>query len=604
MPLTIQQISQSFGVKPTSEPSRTIEDLYKNYSRRKSDASVSLPSDWNVVETGILSKYGAGQETQALDELIHGVQESQMNATFGSEWREKSADLAAGTPPATPTVPAASLGVSGNQPTSNYTGVSIVDYLKSVGQASDFNSRATMAKQVGIPNYIGSAEQNTQLLGILRGQGGNLPQGGQTPATGQADAALQGQIQGVQQQITEKQRQLQKAIESGYVPGTPTGTQQIPPEALAGEIKTNYGVDVAQKNWVGQPLKSFEDVYQQMIEKIDLAGTQKKIDDITMQINQADKDYQTAMGGINENPWLSEAGRVGKIAKLQEQYELTKSRLGNAQTALQNSYDRAKDDARNYASLALSSYNQQYQIAKDQIDYATARAEADAKAKLDEKKFELEEEKFRYEQGQPISLTAGITAKNLTATDRAELAIMDTAMQMSQNLVELGESIGWEGVGGLWQGSIDQWLAQNFGKGSPEEQQLRSMIGNVRATIAKLRGGTSFTANEEKLLNTYTPGINDSPMVIKSKVNALTDFINLKRNTVMGTAGIQQGGQGISGQQSQDDFSDIEQYLEKGINEKNKTVIIPRSVWKTLGDRMDTLLEDVKGDGYELLITD
>lgn len=132
------------------------------------------------------------------------------------------------------------------------------------------------------------------------------------------------------------------------------------------------------------------------------------------------------------------------------------------------------------------------------------------------------------------STVSSVSSKNLTATDRSELATMDTAMQMANNLIKLGEGIGWEGVGGLWRGSLSQFLAQNFGKGEPKEQELRSMIGNVRATIAKLRGGTSFTANEEKLLNTYTPGIDDDPMVIKSKVKALNDFITLKKNTVMG----------------------------------------------------------------------
>jgi LysM repeat protein len=57
-------------------------------------------------------------------------------------------------------------------PTSTYTGVSIVDYLKSVGQPSDFTSRATLAAQKGITNYTGTADQNTQLLGMLRKGGG------------------------------------------------------------------------------------------------------------------------------------------------------------------------------------------------------------------------------------------------------------------------------------------------------------------------------------------------------------------------------------------------------------------------------------------------
>ena len=45
---------------------------------------------------------------------------------------------------------------------------SIVDYLKSTGQASDFASRSALAAQKGIQNYAGTAEQNTRLLGILR----------------------------------------------------------------------------------------------------------------------------------------------------------------------------------------------------------------------------------------------------------------------------------------------------------------------------------------------------------------------------------------------------------------------------------------------------
>jgi hypothetical protein len=55
------------------------------------------------------------------------------------------------------------------------TGTSIVDYLKSSGQKSDYDSRSALATKYGIKNYTGSAEQNTQLLGFV-----NKPS---TPAT-------------------------------------------------------------------------------------------------------------------------------------------------------------------------------------------------------------------------------------------------------------------------------------------------------------------------------------------------------------------------------------------------------------------------------------
>ena len=54
------------------------------------------------------------------------------------------------------------------QAKSNYTGYSIVDYLKSIGQASDFASRKKLAEQLGIKDYRGAADQNLKMLDMLR----------------------------------------------------------------------------------------------------------------------------------------------------------------------------------------------------------------------------------------------------------------------------------------------------------------------------------------------------------------------------------------------------------------------------------------------------
>lgn len=58
---------------------------------------------------------------------------------------------------------------SSNTSSSTYTGSSIVDYLKSIGQDSSFTNRKKLAQANGISNYTGTASQNTQLLNILRG---------------------------------------------------------------------------------------------------------------------------------------------------------------------------------------------------------------------------------------------------------------------------------------------------------------------------------------------------------------------------------------------------------------------------------------------------
>ena len=46
---------------------------------------------------------------------------------------------------------------------------SIVDYLKSQGQDSSYTARKQLAQSMGISNYTGAAEQNTQLLKQLKG---------------------------------------------------------------------------------------------------------------------------------------------------------------------------------------------------------------------------------------------------------------------------------------------------------------------------------------------------------------------------------------------------------------------------------------------------
>ena len=52
-----------------------------------------------------------------------------------------------------------------------YTGNSIVSYLNSIKQPTSFSARAELAKDKGISNYRGTAEQNLRLLNMLRSEG-------------------------------------------------------------------------------------------------------------------------------------------------------------------------------------------------------------------------------------------------------------------------------------------------------------------------------------------------------------------------------------------------------------------------------------------------
>ena len=60
-------------------------------------------------------------------------------------------------------------GGSSSGGSSGYTGNSLVDYLKSIGKDSSFAARKKYAAQYGISGYSGTAAQNTQLLNLMRG---------------------------------------------------------------------------------------------------------------------------------------------------------------------------------------------------------------------------------------------------------------------------------------------------------------------------------------------------------------------------------------------------------------------------------------------------
>ncbi len=113
-----------------------------------------------AVQNGIRNYTGTAAQNTRLLEILRSGQESNDNVS------------------PTPAPPSS----GGNQTTG-----SIVTYLNSIGEDSSFQNRARLAVQYGVTNYRGTAEQNTQLLSLLRDrdQSSNRPPtGGGNQTTG------------------------------------------------------------------------------------------------------------------------------------------------------------------------------------------------------------------------------------------------------------------------------------------------------------------------------------------------------------------------------------------------------------------------------------
>ena len=90
---------------------------------------------------------------------------SEQNARLLDELRTTGQSVAPTPVPAVTPEPA----LSAYARAAGYTGGSVTDFLTIAGRPSDFASREVLARQFNISNYVGSSQQNKQLLAALRG---------------------------------------------------------------------------------------------------------------------------------------------------------------------------------------------------------------------------------------------------------------------------------------------------------------------------------------------------------------------------------------------------------------------------------------------------
>jgi hypothetical protein len=129
------------------------------------------------------------------------------------------------------------------------------------------------------------------------------------------------------------------------------------------------------------------------------------------------------------------------------------------------------------------------------------------------------------ENGNPVGL-------KLSAGQQQDLETMLTISDMAKEVRELGERTNWAGTGAFGAGTFGN-LKSKLGRDTADNQSLRNKISNIKATLAKLRGGTAFTPNEQKLLDSYTPDINHGDADNQQKLVDLEAFVETKRRNML-----------------------------------------------------------------------
>ena len=169
---------------------------------------------------------------------------------------------------------------------------------------------------------------------------------------------------------------------------TPEGISiaQLPPDLVyQGQLDVSNPVKLAKyQQIVGQsgrsnssttssfsmpsrPTIDLQSIYNSALTDTGVTNLQAQSDAVQKQIDSRRTALATATATINDNPFYSEATRVGKIAKLNDAANQDISNFVNQQTVAQNKVSQAKADAQVKLNIASQQYNIQSQDYQNQL---------------------------------------------------------------------------------------------------------------------------------------------------------------------------------------------------------------------------------------------
>lgn len=288
---------------------------------------------------------------------------------------------------------------------------------------------------------------------------------------------------------------------------------------------------------------------QKLAEEIRQANMRNQIDQGQLGLGQQRIGLDTQKLGEDKRQFDVSAGQRDRTIKLDEEIQPVRIKQMGAQTADLESRPQREQADRDFTATRDKTQHA-YRIKEIGARSGDSRAsDWQIVQSVNPQTNETVSVRINRQTGeaQPVSMPGGLQPggarqTRLSAGQQDDLATMDTVQKLSAEASRLGDAIGWKGVGGLGQGTVGRLAMQHLGKGDPREEELRNYVGNIQGTIAKLRGGTAFSAQEKAMLDSYTPTINDSSKTIQAKLKTLNTFIAAKRDSTMKYAG---GGGGI-----------------------------------------------------------
>jgi phage baseplate assembly protein gpV len=140
-------------------------------------------------------------------------------------------------------------------------------------------------------------------------------------------------------------------------------------------IYQQLGIPDLANSVFAAPSQSTTQVFNDAYGAAGLGDVKQQIIDLNSQINKARTDLTAATGSINENPWLSEASRVGRLGRLQDQAQATIGNLVNQQTQYKDLYAQGLNDINGMVTRHTADFTTNQQLNAQKLTYLVQQAE-------------------------------------------------------------------------------------------------------------------------------------------------------------------------------------------------------------------------------------
>ena len=140
-------------------------------------------------------------------------------------------------------------------------------------------------------------------------------------------------------------------------------------------IDQELGIPGLESTVFSPPSKSTEQLYNDAYAAAGLANLSAQIKSKIDEINKAHQNFTEASGVINENPWLSENSRVGRVSRLQDKAQLQIGNLNNELAQLEDLYNSGLTEVNNLVARQSADFSTNQQLNAQKLQYLLGKAQ-------------------------------------------------------------------------------------------------------------------------------------------------------------------------------------------------------------------------------------